>query len=112
MALPKGLRKPQTRKKGLKVLVYGDTGTGKTLFALSFPRSVVLDSEDGYSWYEGTDKAKNLLAIENSQSFTVLEKLLKDLDKVTLDDMDTFVIDSETKVYENIQESLQSLRFV
>lgn len=109
MALPKGLRKPQTRKKGLKVLVYGDTGTGKTLFALSFPRSVVLDSEDGYSWYEGTDKAKNLLAIENSQSFTVLEKLLKDLDKVTLDDMDTFVIDSETKVYENIQESLQTI---
>ncbi|MEY8736470.1 AAA family ATPase [Lactobacillus sp. AN1001] len=109
MVLPKGLRKPQTRKKGLKVLVYGDTGTGKTLFALSFPRSVVLDSEDGYSWYEGTDKVKNLLAIENSQSFTVLEKLLKDLDKVTLDDMDTFIIDSETKVYENIQEALQSI---
>ena len=109
MALPKGLRKPQTRKKGLKVLVYGDTGTGKTLFALSFPRSVVLDSEDGYSWYEGTEKAKNLLAIENSQSFSVLEKLLKDLDKVTLDDMDTFVIDSETKVYENIQEALQTI---
>lgn len=109
MSLPKVVRKPQTRKKGLKVLVYGEAGTGKTLFALSFPRSIAVDSEDGYSWYEGTEKGKNLLGIIDSQSFNTVEKLLKDLRKATLDEMNTFIIDSETKIYENIQEALQSV---
>lgn len=102
------LRKPNARKKGLKILVYGPTGVGKTLFALSFPRVIAVDSEDGYSWYEGTDKAKNLLRVLDSQSYDDLEELLDESEDAD-GKFDTLVIDSETKIYENIQESLQAV---
>lgn len=42
---------PETVKSGLKVLVYGATGTGKTWFALSFPEIVGIDTEDGWARY-------------------------------------------------------------
>lgn len=100
------LRKPNSRKKGLKILVYGQTGVGKTSFALSFPRIVLVDSEDGASWYEAT--AKNLVGILDTQSYDDLEDALDQLEDNT-DELDTFVVDSETKIYENIQEALQSV---
>lgn len=99
------IEKPGTHKKGLKILVYGDTGTGKTSFALTFPKSLVLDTEDGYEWYENTDKAKNMVGIARSQSFEDLSELMDSLDR-DHSEYSTFVIDSETKVYENLQEAL------
>ena len=97
--------KPGTHKKGLKILVYGDTGTGKTSFALTFPKSLILDTEDGYEWYENTEKAKNMAGIARSQSFDDLDDLLDQLDRDS-SEYSTFVIDSETKIYENLQEAL------
>ena len=99
------IEKPGTHKKGLKILVYGDTGTGKTSFALTFPKSLILDTEDGYEWYENTEKAKNMAGIVRSQSFDDLDALLDQLDRDS-SEYSTFVIDSETKIYENLQEAL------
>lgn len=99
------IEKPGTHKKGLKILVYGDTGTGKTSFALTFPKSLILDTEDGYEWYENTEKAKNMAGIARSQSFDDLDDLLGQLDRDS-SGYSTFVIDSETKIYENLQEAL------
>lgn len=99
------IEKPGTHKKGLKILVYGDTGTGKTSFALTFPKSLILDTEDGYEWYENTEKAKNMAGIARSQSFDDLDDLLDQLDRDS-SEYSTFVIDSETKIYENLQEAL------
>lgn len=99
------IEKPGTHKKGLKILVYGDTGTGKTSFALTFPKSLILDTEDGYEWYENTEKAKNMAGIVRSQSFDDLDDLLDQLDRDS-SEYSTFVIDSETKIYENLQEAL------
>lgn len=99
------IEKPGTHKKGLKILVYGDTGTGKTSFALTFPKSLILDTEDGYEWYENTEKAKNMVGIARSQSFDDLDDLLDQLDRDS-SEYSTFVIDSETKIYENLQEAL------
>jgi GTPase SAR1 family protein len=45
-------KKPEKTKKALKVLLYGDTGTGKSTFALSFPDNAIVDSEDGYTFYK------------------------------------------------------------
>lgn len=99
------IEKPGTHKKGLKILVYGDTGTGKTSFALTFPKSLILDTEDGYEWYENTEKAKNMAGIVRSQSFDDLDDLLDQLERDS-SEYSTFVIDSETKIYENLQEAL------
>lgn len=99
------LRKPNSRKKGLKMLVYGQSGTGKTVLGLSFPKIIAVDSEDGYAWYEGTDRAKNIVGILDTQSFEDLSNLLDDLED-SIDEFDTLIVDSETKIHENIQEAL------
>ena len=99
------LRKPNSRKKGLKMLVYGQFGTGKTVLGLSFPKIVAVDSEDGCAWYEGTDRAKNIVGILDTQSFEDLSNLLDDLED-SIDEFDTLIVDSETKIHENIQEAL------
>lgn len=39
--------------KKLKVLLYGASGTGKTLAALTFPRPALIDSENGADLYAG-----------------------------------------------------------
>ena len=103
------IRKPGTCKKGLKILVYGESGTGKTMFGLSFPKLVAIDSEDGYSWYEGTDDGKNIVGMVDTQSYDDLRDLMEQIDDGKLDGVETLVIDSETKIYENIKEALQSV---
>lgn len=110
MSILDKLRKPNSRKKGLKILVYGPTGVGKTMFSLSFPKIVYIDTEDGAGWYEGTEQSKNLLNVLDTQSYADLEELLDNLEDSDVEgEFDTFVVDSETKIYENIQEALQSV---
>lgn len=109
MSILSGLRKPNSRKKGMKILIYGESGSGKTVFALSFPKSIVVDSEDGYSWYEGTERTRNVVGILDSQSYDDLENLMDELDDANDEEFSSLVIDSETKVYENIKEALQNV---
>lgn len=104
-------RKPSTKRRvGLKVLVTGATGTGKSIFGLTFPKLMALDSEAGLALYEGdAKKAKNLLGIANTQSFKELESAIKEINKeVKKSDhgIGSLLIDSESKFYQNIQETL------
>lgn len=109
MSILSGLRKPNSRKKGMKILIYGEPGSGKTVFALSFPKSIVVDSEDGYSWYEGTERTRNVVGILDSQSYDDLENLMDELDDANDEEFSSLIIDSETKIYENIKEALQNV---
>ena len=103
-------RKPATKKVGLKFLAHGLTGTGKTTFALSFPNIAALDGENGMSLYEGRERGKNLVLIDNTQSYDDLQDSLEDImeDHKELG-VQTFVIDSETKFYENIKEAIMNV---
>lgn len=94
-------KKVEETKSGVKVLGYGSTGTGKTLFALSFPESCAIDAEDGMTYYKG--KNKNLKYILNSTSSDDVEEALEEIED--MNDISTFIIDSETKIYENMQHS-------
>lgn len=93
----------------MKILIYGESGSGKTVFALSFPKSIVVDSEDGYSWYEGTERTRNVVGILDSQSYDDLENLMDELDDANDEEFSSLIIDSETKIYENIKEALQNV---
>lgn len=103
-------RKPSTKRRvGLKVLVTGGTGTGKTIFGLSFPACMALDAEAGIALYEGEDFAKNLIGIANTQSYKDLESAIKEVNKETKKEnhgIGSLLIDSESKFYQNIQETL------
>ncbi|MCD3275577.1 AAA family ATPase [Clostridium botulinum] len=97
-------KKVEEVKSGVKVLGYGKTGTGKTLFALSFPEGCAIDAEDGMAFYKG--KYPNLKYILNSTSADEVEEALEEItDEDMIDEIGTFIIDSETKIYENLQHS-------
>ena len=48
-------RKAKAAKIGGKFLVYGESGSGKSTFQLTFPRVACVDSEAGVAHYEGKD---------------------------------------------------------
>ena len=104
------IREAGARKKGLKMLVWGESGVGKSVFSLSFPNSLVLDSEDGIGWYEGTEYGKNIKGVVDTQSFNDLDDVINDMIKGRLPEgIETLIIDSETKFYENIVEALMKI---
>lgn len=102
-------RKPSTKKIGLKVLVTGQTGAGKSVFGLSFPKIAVLDSEAGIALYEGDSVyGANIELVNNTMSVADMEESFDDLEELIEEDPDaikTFIIDSETKFYQNLQHS-------
>lgn len=103
-------RKPGTKRIGAKVLAYGDFGSGKTLFALSWPKIAAIDSENGMTDYESTEDGKNLIGVENSQSFNELEDNIDYVyDNFKEVGIQTLVIDSETKIYQNIEQAIMTI---
>lgn len=102
-------KKPEEVKSGLKFLIYGATGTGKTWFALSFPEIVGIDTEDGWARYINKPIGKNIKHILTSSSATDLEDALDEIEEELIGSVKTFALDSYTKIYENQQFALQSL---
>lgn len=101
-------RKPSAKKIGLKVLVTGNTGSGKSVFSLSFPKIAALDSEAGLAHYEAGEYGANLVAINNTMSIVDMEESFEEVEEMVEDNPDeisTLLIDSETKFYQNLQHS-------
>ena len=92
-------------KSGLKVLCFGESGVGKTMFSLSFPISAAIDSEDGMGHYRNKTKFPNLKYIFNTTSAEHVEEALEEIEEEHINEIKTFIIDSETKIYENLQLS-------
>lgn len=102
-----GFRKPGTKKLGGKFLSYGKKGTSKTTFLLTFPKIAAIDAETGMSFYEGTEKGKNLVMVANSQSFKEFQDDIDDIGESYQEyGVETFGLDSATKIKENIEETI------
>ncbi|MGP0689748.1 AAA family ATPase [Priestia aryabhattai] len=96
-------RKPSAKKLGLKVLVMGEKGVGKSVFTLSFPKVYAMDAETGMAFYENHPVfGKNLEAIANTQDFNELQEAIEEM--MDLEE-GTLVIDSETKFYQNLTDA-------
>lgn len=104
-------RKAQTAKIGGKFLSYGESGSGKSTFQLTFPKVACIDSETGVAHYEGRDITlnngntyNNLVMVDNTSD---LDELEDDLDSFIDGEydgqVDTLSIDSETKFYNTMQ---------
>lgn len=101
------LKKPEITKTALKILAFGDSGTGKTTFALTFPKSVIVDSETGYDFYK-TNPNISLMATTNS--IYDLEEILDEVEElIEQDKIGTFTTDSISKFYANLQYVYQDL---
>jgi hypothetical protein len=94
-------KKVEETKSGLKILGYGESGSGKTIFALSFPDGAAIDAEDGMGHYK--KKYPNLKYIFNTTSAEDVEDALEEIEDSLTNEIKTFIVDSETKIYENLQ---------
>lgn len=94
-------RKAESSKIGMKLLAYGDSGTGKSTFGLTFPDIAVIDSESGLAHYEDSP---NIKLIANTSSSYDVEDAMDEIED-NLDEIRTFIIDSETKIYDAMQVS-------
>ena len=89
---------------GGKVLVFGKQGTGKSTFVGTFPNINLVDTEDGQTYYLG--KNKNIKGVMRTVSEKEVQETLDELnDEETLKTFETIVIDSGTKLYENMQSA-------
>ena len=98
---------PAKRSAGMKVLVYGFEGTGKTLFALSFPDIILIDTEAGSTFYLSGEEGKNVRGVLRTQGYKkyedALNEVARDWDKLG---MQTLVTDSVTKLRQNLSDTI------
>lgn len=89
---------------GGKVLAFGATGTGKSTFAGTFPNINLVDSEDGNTYY--IENNPNILGVMRTTSASEVQDTLDELnDEEALKEFDSIVVDSGTKLYENMQSA-------
>lgn len=104
-------REARAAKIGGKFLAYGNTGSGKSFFQLTFPKVACEDSEAGVAHYEGRpiklnngNTYNNLIMVDNTADLDELEDGLDLLLSGEYDNkIETFSIDSETKFYATMQ---------
>lgn len=98
------LRKKQERQQGLKILTYGVNGSGKSVYGLGFPEVAVLDAEAKVGVYETSEKhGKNIVAVADTSNYYDTLEVLDEV--ISTKACKTFMIDSETYVYEAMQVS-------
>ena len=99
--------KPTKKSAGMKVLAYGFEGTGKTLFALSFPDIILIDTEAGSTFYLGGKEGENVKGVLRTQGYKkyedALSEVARDWDKLG---MQTLVTDSVTKIRQNLSDTI------
>ena len=98
------------RKKPLKILLFGDAGTGKTHFALqSTPgKTLVFDTENGTDLFEGRNGFEFDYWVDDEGLKTVsIKELNKAIDYLETPEgrerYTTFVIDNISDIWDNIQ---------
>lgn len=111
MALTDFFRKPSERKQGLKILIYGLDGCGKSLISLGFPKVGYIDSEAKGFVYESNPKYnQNLEFVMDSNNYNKTIEAMKEIlsDKECYG-IKTLVLDSETNMYETMNVSMMEL---
>lgn len=86
--------------KKLKVLVYGQSGSGKTHLALTFPRPAVIDCEGGTELFGGRFDFDVLRTKD-------LDEVLKALESINPAQYDTVVVDPVTVLWQVMMEAGQ-----
>lgn len=99
-SLPDPFEDPVKHKKYLKVAAFGKGGSGKTRFALSFPKPCVIDTEKGTDPYRGIYDFK----VKFANRWRQLDSILKFCRTQTL--YETLIIDSATVFYADLIQEI------
>lgn len=90
--------------KKLKILIYGASGTGKTIAALSFPRPAVVDAENGTDLYAGRAGIPEF-SVLRIKTFEELQKAIAYIQADKGKTFDTLIIDSVSVFYDVQKEA-------
>ena len=93
---------PEVKEKRLKMFVYGIAGIGKTIAALQFPNSYIIDTEKGTDFYSDIIKKNNSVLFQSVNPDEIREEI-KELLTIK-HEYKTLLIDPITQVYNAIQE--------
>lgn len=102
-------RASQVRKK-FKICMYGATGTGKTISALTFPKLAYIDMEGGTDWYIGREivPGQNTdFELLQTESAIAVIKAIDEIDQRLKDEpgcIETVVIDPITVFWDALQD--------
>ncbi|MBU0907448.1 MAG: ATP-binding protein [Nanoarchaeota archaeon] len=102
MAIPKMVNpfiKASTKKKYLKIAVYGPPGVGKTWFGLTFPSPAVIDLEGGTDFY--ADRFQ--FSVMDTKSFAEVLSAVEFLE-TGQHEFKTLVIDPITIIWSSLQD--------
>ena len=92
--------KAAPKAKRLKMLIYGETGTGKTVTSLHFPNVAMIDTERGSEHYGEQFEFYRLATSNPVEINQALDALLKDPQEFK-----TLVIDPFSNVWDAIQDA-------
>ena len=90
-------QKAESKSKRLKMLIFGPSGIGKTVFSLNFPSPSVVDAERGTDFYGEKFDFLRMQTADHKLISSAIDELLEDPGTTK-----TFVIDPYTKVDESI----------
>jgi hypothetical protein len=85
-------------EKRLKLLLWGDTGTGKTVLSLAFPSPCVIDLERGTEAYAGKFKFDSLPTTSSDEATAAVRYLLENKHHYK-----TLIVDPITVFWESLQ---------
>lgn len=91
--------------KRLKILIYGASGSGKTLAALSFPRPAVIDTENGTDLYVGRSGIPEF-SVLRAKSLQEVKKAIEFIAEDNGATFETLVIDAITVLYDVQKEAV------
>lgn len=91
--------KAPSKGRRLKMYIYGDTGTGKTVTSLHFPNPAIIDTEKGSEHYGQHFKFFRLETSNPAKIHAALDELLKNPGEFK-----TLIIDSFSNVWDTIQD--------
>lgn len=97
--------KKEKLREGVKILAYGESGSGKTPFVLTFPGLALADADSSSTFYK--DDCDNIVSITNSGSVKVITEELDELesDEEMFSQVKSLGVDSISRLYENLQHA-------
>jgi hypothetical protein len=95
-------KKLEVKEKRLKMFVYGTAGVGKTVAALQFPNSYIIDTERGTDFYASLIKKSDSAVLQSLNPDEIRDEIRELL--TTKHSYKTLIIDPITQIYNSIQE--------
>lgn len=93
---------PTNKEKRLKLFLFGSAGVGKTIAALQFPKSYVVDAEKGSDFYANIIAQNGSVLLQSNNPDEIREEIKELL--TTPHDYKTLILDPVTQIYQAIQE--------